>query len=196
MKQTRFNEVVHHLKTAFQLIDQYGIFDSRMLSKYAEFYVAWKMEELGYEVQIGSERTGKNSKNADIYLPNERIRVEVKSSIFKFPQGGWNASFGKGTQITKHKFDICVFIPFSIEEWWEVENTFVFTHEELREISNPRYIMAKFKNNACLLLYHGYYENYTKYMESWDDPEYQIEIDLHKNPEKYQENWDKMKEFL
>jgi len=88
LKKTRFNEVIHHLKTAFQLIDQYGIFDSRMLPKYAEFYVAWKIEELGYEVQIGTERTGKNSKNADIYLPNERIRVEVKSSIFKFPQGG------------------------------------------------------------------------------------------------------------
>ena len=109
---------------------------------------------------------------------------------------GWGASFGKGTQITKQKFDICVFILFSIEEWWEVENTFVFTHEELQEISNPRYSMAAFKSNACLLLYHGNYENYAKYMESLDAPEYQIEIDLHKNPEKYQENWDKIKEFL
>ena len=56
--------------------------------------------------------------------------------------------------------------------------------------------MAAFINNACLLLYHGHYENYTKYMESWDDPEYEIEIDLHKYPEKYQENWEKIKEFL
>ena len=78
-----------------------------------------------------------------------------------------------------------MFIPFSIEEWWEVENTFVFTHEELREISTPRYSMAAFKNNACLLLHHGHYEKYSQYMELWDDPEYKIEIDLHKNPEKY-----------
>ena len=141
-----------------------------MLSKYAEFYVAWKIEELGYEVQIGSERTGKNSKNADIYLPNEKIRVEVKSSTFKFLEGGWSASFRKGSQITKHKFDVCVFISFSIEEWGEVENTFVFAHKEVREISNPRYSMAEVKNNACLLLYHGNYENYSKYMESLDAP--------------------------
>ena len=191
---SRFKQIVHHLESAFQHMDKLGLVESGMLGKYAEYIIAKKLEELGYTVQIGFERNGVNSKNADIFLPVERIRVEVKSSTFKFSEMGWSASFRTGTQIINSKFDACVFITFSPEKWWKVENIFVFTLEELKEISVPRYNSAAHKNNACLLFYHGHYANYSEYLSELKSPEYRVEIDLHKYPENFEERWDKIKD--
>lgn len=193
VKRKLLAKVVNHLESAYEIMGNYGNLEKRMLYKYAEYFVALKLLEHGFDVQIGSERKVKNAKNADIFLPNEKIRVEVKSSIYKPQQEGWAASFGNGTQITKEKFDFCVFITYDKNKWWKVDKIFVFTRDELTEIVKPRYELAAFKNNACLLLYHGNYENYSAYVNVWEETEYDIEIRLNKSPEKYHERWDKIK---
>ena len=190
MNKLDLKEVVEHLGTALKILSSVDIQDGRLRQRYAELLVAYNLAERGHEVQIGSER---ENKNADVYLPEKKIRVEVKSSLYLMrlnkPRTA-DASFRMGKQITENKFDYCVFVTF---EGHDPQEMFVFSREELKEVAKPRPKIAQHPTtNACLLLYHGRYENYSSYLKHYGEPELDIEIKLHKNPEQYNRNWGKI----
>src|ERR1039458_3088315 len=104
----------------------------------------------GHKVQLLDER---DDKGADLYLPKEDIAVEVKCGIQD--EDGWACtSFGRGKQITKKKFDYCVFVVFNNKGEGVVKRIFVFTRDELEQVHRPRRgIAAHLDTNPCLLMY-------------------------------------------
>ena len=104
-----------------------------------EYRVALELAKRGHVVQVLNER---GKRGADIYLPEEDIKVEVKSG--KFVYGSSCASFGKGEQIKEGRFDYCIFVPYD-------ENRI---KEELAEVADmPREKFARFaKTNPCVLV--------------------------------------------
>ena len=187
MNITKLERVVRNLEESLGILAEAGIQDTRIRNRYAELLAAYILASKGFEVQIGAER---KNRNADLYLPIIKKRIEVKSGLY-IPRGEnprtCDASFGKGTQISKKKFDFCVFMTF---DGSTPQEKFVFNRSELSEVTQPRPKMAKFANNSCMLLYHSEYDAYSRYLNRYGEPEYEIEKELHQNPEKFNERWD------
>ena len=95
MKENDLRGVVNNLLSVLNTFQKYEILDTRLTGSYAEMLTALKLSEKGYEVQVRNER---ENTNADLYMPEQGTRVEVKTGI-----GG--ASFGLGKQIKNGKFD-------------------------------------------------------------------------------------------
>ena len=186
MKKGKLSKLVDHLEEILEILTDSKIEDSWIRKTYAEYLIAFRLASQGHKVQICNER---DVRNADIYLPDIRKRVEVKSGLYEEDEYGIyvGASFGKGTQITKEKFDYCAFVTFDQNQ---VRETFLFEKEELKEVGKPRPKIAGFpKTNPCLLLFYKKLESYQKFIGDLPKYKLQAEYDLNKHPQKYKNRW-------
>jgi len=173
----------------FRELKASGVVDHEIRHRYAEFLIASMLAKRGHAVQVLQER---ENKDADLYLPETKQRIEVKSG--KAEEDGWvYASFGKGTQISRKRFDICAFVTFSAK-WERVENIFVFTHRELREVCRKRKRVARYEatNPSVLMLSPSVKEfdvwTKTKRVRGWN-----IERALLTHPERFKDAWGKLR---
>lgn len=190
MKTKALAKVKKSLDDAFKVLTDAGVVDNTLRHRYAEYLVALALSRKGYDAQLSNERANTKS---DIYLADKGISIEVKSG--KCDEDGWAvASFGTGDQIRKKKFGYCVFLTFSGEREGKVQNTFVFTRDELEEVTKPRKgIASHIDTNPCLLLLAPSIKEYKKYMQAHKAQKLHIEYDLNKNPRKYSEKWNKIR---
>lgn len=204
MKTSKLWWVVAYLEKALKSLPHY---DKRLGESLAEYFVAYQIAKRGLKVQVWDER---DNTNADIFLPDQRKRVEVKSSIF---DGG--AAFGFNVnQLTEPKFDYCVLIEFhrkKKDDGWHIKNSRVMSSKEmnLNEIiergnkvrklylkgskkakKEAREWAAHPETNPYLLYTYQNLQEYKEIISKWRT---KIEIDLHKRPNKYNNRWDKIR---
>lgn len=177
---------MNQLEKAIGTISSDGVNDERIMSRYLEYHVAYELARRGHRVQILGER---DDKKADIYLPNERIRVEVKSG--KFVYGSSCASFGRGKQIKESRFDYCVFVPYDKNI---VKESLIFSRDELIEVADrPREKFARFRRtNPCLLVRCDSCNDLISRLEPFGEGVLKIEEQVHKYPARFRDRWDKI----
>ena len=187
MKKEELEKVATHLEKTITELSSAAIDDERIISRYVEYRVALELAKRGYVVQVLNER---DNKGADIYLPEEWIKVEVKSG--KFVYGSSCASFGTGRQIKEGRFDYCVFVPYDENR---IKEFLVFNREELAEVADkPRAKFPRFrKTNPCLLVRCDSYGDLKSRLEPFGEAALKIEEELHKHPEKFKDRWDKIR---
>jgi hypothetical protein len=186
VKKEDLEKVVMHLEETINDLVSAGIDDEKIMSRYLEYRVALELAKREHIVQVLNER---DEKGADIYLPKEDIKVEVKSG--KFVYGSSCASFGTGRQIREGRFDYCVFVPYDENG---IKEFLVFSREELAEVANkPRVKFARFpKTNPCMLVRCDGYEDLKSCLGSSGEDILKIEEELHKHPEKFKDKWNKI----
>lgn len=186
MRTEELENVVIHLEKTIEELSSAGIDDERIMSKLVEYRVALELTRRGHTVQLLNKR---DDKGADIYLPEENIKVEVKSG--KFVYGSSCASFGKGRQIKEARFDYCVFVPYDENK---VKEFLIFSKDELVEVANyPRVKFARFpKTNPCMLVRCDSFDDLKSRLEPFGEKPLKIEEKLHKYPEKFMERLDKI----
>jgi hypothetical protein len=189
--------ITHHLKSILRLLDSPDLRDSRIMSSYAEYLVAYELTKHGHHlVQMLGER---DQLGADIWMPkkghkNGGIGVEVKSGRWqqknKLPMFSC-ASFRKGNQIRDGKFDFCVFAPY--DELGPTE-FLVFARRELSELSKAskeRKGFAKHeKTNPCLLVRCHSYDDLKEVLRPVRP--LRIEKRLHRNEREFRNQWRKI----
>jgi len=126
MESKSIAKIVKHLTAVQSQLSEINETDSIIRSRYAEYFTASKLAERGYTVELLHKRKVKSS---DLYLPDLKKRIEVKS-------GNGSASFGDGAQIRKRKFDYCVFYPVGDEG--RLESPLIFSIDELKELKYKR----------------------------------------------------------
>ncbi len=204
MKKDVLKEAVENLKRILELLPFY---DNRVGERYAEYYVAYELAKRGFEVELANEI---ENTEADIYLPQEEKRTEVKSGDEAF-------SFGKGSQLKDKKFDYFVGVQFQYEKdqkFKKIKRTWIFTLEEMirkkrkkltmvergdkirqlyegsKKARNEARYWADFPDtNPCLLYIYESLDDYEKKVPKWQTD---IEVDLHQYPKKYVDKWDKI----
>jgi hypothetical protein len=182
LKKKELLGIVTSLEKATKSFDVAGMTDTRIMPIFVEYLVAMKLAELGFQVEVVNRRS------YDI-LANGNVRIEVKSG--KYEDGGAAASFGKGEQIKDAKFDYCVFATYSGPKIREI---LVFNKEELKEVADkPRgkAVVMYPKTNPCLLLRYENLSDYCREVEHNDQLD--IEVELHKHPERFLNRWDKIR---
>ena len=171
--------------------------DRRCFELWSEYFTALQIKERhpDWEVKI----TGAIGSPDVVCIKNdEKIRIQVKTGKWRrYPFGSdvmysADASFGKGTQIKKKRFDYLVFI---IHDYIEIREILIFSIDELQEIDARPTMAGDPKRNPCLLSRVGSIEKWEKWIEFYNitDPIYEIERDIIKHPEKYVDRWDKIK---
>ena len=189
MKSKSLKKIVKGLENIFRALKDNEVNDHILRQRYAEYLVASILADKGHTVCLLGER---QNTEADIYLPDKRIRVEVKSG--KIRDRGWtDASFTKGKQI-KRKFDYCVFVVFGKSNRERVKHLFVFTRNELLEVTKKRKNVAAFQDsNPCLLLYAPSLKKYDAYIKEEKTTSFKIERALNRNPKRFHRQWGKIK---
>jgi len=180
-------------------------YDRRIVEAAAEYFVAYQLSKKGFRVQMGEM---KEDSTADIYLPDQNIAVEVKSAQVDSNQATF--SFGKGTQLSKKKFDILVCV--SIEEnegRWnigeiriirleEIDDSLLLRAKKIADLYSKGTEKTKKEarewadhpdTNPCLLYVYGSMKEYLKKVKKWRT---RIEMDLHKSSKGYLNRWDKI----
>lgn len=187
MKKESLARLVEQLEGAINTLRSDGIDDERIMSRYVEYRVAFELSNRGHTVQVLSER---GDKGADIYLPADKLRIEVKSG--KFVYGSSCASFGMGKQIKEGKFDYCVFVPY---DETNLREFLVFSRDELAEVADRQLrSFARYpKTNPCMIVRYDSYEEYKESLERFGEKTLKVEEELHKHPEKFKDNWEKIK---
>ena len=183
MKKEDLANAVEKLDAAMVALGMTEHEDTRIMSIYIEYWVANELAKRGHNVEV------MNRRSYDLLLLEENTRIEVKSG--KYNGVGATASFYKGHQIKDEKFDYCVFATYDID--FRIKEVMVFSREELLEVANkPRASFAAHPTtNPCLLLRYNGLEDYLQRVKA--DKRLEIELDLHKHPEKYISNWGKIK---
>lgn len=190
MKTKSLKEIAKALELIGHELNQQGLQDSRIVERFAEYWVARELSLRGHGVQILNER---EVVSADIYLPESKIRVEVKSAIFD-KDGFAYASFAKGKQITKKKFDFCVFLTFVELGGVKPKDVFIFSLDDLKEIALPRKRLADHpESNSCLLMCGRSLKVYSRQVKEWRVRAYEIEKRLHENPRRFRNRWSKIR---
>lgn len=180
------------LRKAIRELKRVGLKDSKIRSRYAEYFVAGKLVRKGHSVQLLDER---EETTADIYLPDAEKGVEVKSGC-AHEDGFAYASFGVGNQIKKKKFDYCVFVTFGRSGNEDPKNIFVFTRRELKEVATIKgrhALAAHTDTNPCLLIYSPRLKEYNHYCKTNRIKPFGIERQLAKTPSKFRNAWSKIK---
>lgn len=181
MKKENLEEVATHLEKTIKELSSAAIDDERIMSRYVEYRVALELAKQGHVAQVLNER---DDKRAGIYLPEEGIKVEVKSG--KFVYGSSCASFGTGRQIIEGRFDCCVFVPYDEKG---IKEFLVFDRKELTEVAGRRLVkFARFpKTNPCMLVRCDSYDDLKSRLEPFGENILKIERELHKNPDKFKD---------
>ena len=187
MNLNSLTKITKHLKNALRELQPDDLRDRDIRHRYAEYLVAKILSEKGFSVQLLNQR---EDKNADIYLPHaKKKRVEVKSS-YADDNGCWYASFGKGNQIKKDKFDYCVFVTFSKQP----EEIFIFTRQELKEVATRRkWLAAHEDTNPCLLMLAPTQKDFDGFRKEWQIKTFKIEKMLNSSRKKFRNAWHKIK---
>ena len=177
-------------EAALRVLRQHDLRDSKITERYAEYWVACQLSSRGYKVQVLGER---DVTSADIHLPEQEIRVEVKSAVLG-EDGFAYASFGVGKQIRSKKFDYCVFLTFAENDDVQPKDIFIFNREELREIAIPRRRLAAHPDsNPCLLMYGRSIKAYRRQVKKWRIRAFEIEKRLHQKPRQFRNVWKKIR---
>jgi hypothetical protein len=189
MKLKSLKKIVGALKDAFKELDRFELQDRDLRHRYAEYYVALELLKKGHAVQLLGSRV---DTNADIYLPSEGKRIEIKSG--KRDKDNWSyASFTDGNQILKSKFDYCVFVTFECDAE-SISNVLVFTREELVEVANHRKHVARHeKTNPCLFIYASDLRGLMDWTKELGIKAYKIEKTVHTNPKRFKNAWHKIR---
>ena len=125
-------------KNAFDKIDKPGSRVSRKLvGDIGEYYVLQELEKRGFTVNGRGGQAGH-----DIYLPNEDIRIEVKTSLLKneglYPEGinfyGWRVK--NRDQKKDNKFDFLVGI--SLDDSFTKPKFYIFTRKEAFKVGDVK----------------------------------------------------------
>jgi hypothetical protein len=187
MNLKSLRRITKHLRSAICELQDDDLRDRDIRHRYAEYLVARNLRENGFSVQLLNRR---EDRSADIYLPDaNKKRVEVKSS-YADSDGCWYASFGKGNQIEKNKFDYCVFVTFSKKS----EEIFVFTKEELEEVTAIRKGLAAHEDtNPCLLMFAPTQKRFEKLVKEYGIKSFTIEKKLNRCRKKFRNAWHKIK---
>lgn len=187
MKKDDLDMIVIQFEKILEILGSIGIDDERLMSRYVEYCVALELAKQGYFVQVLNER---ENKNADIYIPDKKIRIEVKSG--KFVYGSSCASFGNGSQIKEGKFDYCVFVPYN--EKYQIKEFLIFKRSELTEVADkPRMNFPRFpRTNPCILVRCNDYDDLKNRLEPYGEQILKIEEELHKHPERFKDAWKKI----
>jgi hypothetical protein len=180
------------LRQALEMLEDAGVSDSRIISKYVEYEVASRLANKGHFVQILQKRAKTGS---DICLSkgkDEQIRVEVKSGQWTLDEkSGKNyacASFGRGRQIDwkeRGKFDYCVFVPYKNAR--EELEFLIFCREQLRDVAkigHPNFCDHK-ETNPCLLVRSSDFSDLKTLLRVYDDKPLEIERKIHGHPKDY-----------
>ena len=169
--------------------------DTRVVSKYAEIWVAHKLRR--FEPQIGRLR---ERISADIYLKVLDKRIEVKYSMLKgewrkrFGVNGrnWGWGFGKGTQFQNSKFDLCVLI--AAGEDLLPKDCYIIPLNDFKEgMGKPRPGGKPQSNMPCYGI--TIFEDKTdfeRWKKGWDDLGYPCELEetLNEEPNGYRNKWE------
>mgnify|MGYP001027441132 CR=1 FL=1 len=183
MKKEDLANAVEKLEAAVDAIGMTEHEDTRIMPIYIEYWVANKIaDKTEHETEIVNRR------GYDILLSEKNIKIEVKSGKYNGFVAG--ASFGMGSQIRDRKFDFCIFVTYDID--LSPKEAMIFKREELEEVaSKPRPEVTRYpKTNACVLFRYDTLEDYVRTIDEKNQLE--IEIDLHKHPEKFVNRWDKI----
>jgi hypothetical protein len=193
MKLHSLKQITKSLKAALSEIGNAGLGDRGIRHRYAEFLVASALAKRGHTVQILSER---EDTSADIYLPDTRTKVEVKSCRAHDgnEERDWAyASFGRGTQIKGRKFDYCVWVVFK-KASEEVREILVFTRDELKEVAKIRKgLAAHEETNPCLLCCAPSLRVYVRKLKDWRVKPLKIERSVCQHRKRYANAWAKVK---
>jgi len=182
-------KITRLFEAALRVLRQHDLRDSKIIERFAEYWVACQLSSRGYKVQVLDER---DVTSADIYLPEEEIRVEVKSAILG-EDGFAYASFAVGKQIKKKKFDYCVFLTFAEIGDVQPKDVFIFNREDLRKIAIPRKRLAAHPDsNPCLLIYGRSINAYRRQVKKWRIRAFEIEKRLHQKPRQFRNAWKKI----
>lgn len=183
MKKEDLANAVEKLEMALEALGMTEHEDTRIMPIYVEYWAANELTKIGHNVEIINRRS------YDLLIPEKNIRIEVKSGKYNGLCAA--ASFGKGDQIKTAKFDYCVFATYDID--FSVKEAMVFDREELEEVaSKPRpHFAAHPTTNPCLLLRYDSLDAYLRDIEAADRLD--IEIDLHKYPERFVNGWNKIR---
>lgn len=188
MDKKSLNNVTTLLNKSLRTLSASDVEDSKLRAIYSEYWVANELSKRGYAVQLHDER---KNKNADIYLPEEDIKIEVKSGRYN-SNALAVASFGTGNQILKNKFDYCVFTAFSQNGNSQIDDAFIFTRDELVPIAKSKREVAMHPDtNPCLLFVWKKPSDYKNNMLKKEMVN--IELDLNENRRKYNNRWEKIK---
>ena len=189
MNKQSLIKITNSFKVALHELQRQSLHDSKLTERFAEYWVACELCSQGYTVQLLDER---ESTSADIYLPEEEIRLEVKSAILR-EDGFAYASFAVGKQIKKKKFDYCVFLTFAETGDVQAKDIFIFNRKELREIAIPRKRLAAHPDsNPCLLIYGRSIKAYRRQVKKWRIRAFEIEKRLHQKPRQFRNAWKKI----
>jgi hypothetical protein len=191
VKYSTLVEIKKSLEDIFKELNKEDIKDNNLRHRYAEYLVASILAKSGYGVCLLNKRENGKA-DIDICVAGNKIRIEVKSG--KYESDNWAcASFGQGTQISKNKFDCCVFVTFDKDEEGKVNEFYVFTRDELKEVSRHRKGVARYEEtNPCLLLRAPNFKEYSKYMRANKLKMFKIEEEFNRNPKKYKDAWNKI----
>ena len=182
MKKKSLASVVTRLEDTLEALRAAEIEDNRIFPIYAEYLVALKLSQVGFSVQVVNRRS------YDILL-NGNVRIEVKTGKHEYGVCA-AASFSKGNQIRDKKFHYCIFVTY---DRLRVKEILVFSREELEEVAlRPRGspVVRYPKTNPCILLRYDNLEDYLNNMEGLEKLD--IEVELHKHPERFLNRWDKI----
>lgn len=158
--------------------------DRRLAPYCSEYLVASRLLHKGHDPEVLQTR-----RRPDVYLRDIEKYVEVKSGHSDLSDWGCGASFGTGNSIKNRKFDYCVFVIFS---GLDPSEFLIFSVDELREVAdNPRpRPYTVFPNNRCVLLRYNSLEEYLEDVEGYT---LDIELELHRHPERFRDRWDKIR---
>ena len=188
MKLKSLKRITKSLRDVFAELNRYELQDREIRHRYAEFFVASELCKRGHDVQLLGER---EDKSADIYLPNKKKRVEIKSG--KCHEDKWAyASFTNGNQISANKFDYCVFVTFAYGEE-AIKDILVFTRKELKEIANLRKGVARFEStNPCLFMYARNLKEFDDWTKEKKVKAFKIEREVLGFSKRFRNAWDKI----
>jgi hypothetical protein len=184
-------KITKSLRIVLRELALHGLKDKNIRCQYAEYLVAKKLTDKKHEVQI---LNGRDNTNADIFLPRTEERVEVKSSCFD--DEGWAyPSFKDGNQVSKGKFDYCVWIVFDGKNSEEPKKIFIFTKKELQEVAKARRHYAGHESNSRLLTYGRKLNEYDDWMQKHNFKPFKIERKLLKHQKEFSgaRAWDKIR---
>ena len=188
VKLKSLKRITNSLKDVFAELKNCGLQDHVIRHRYAEFFVTFELRSRGHNVQLLGKR---EDKSADIYLPDKKKRVEIKSG--KCDEDKWAyASFGKGKQIRAKKFDYCVFVTFACNDE-TVQDVLIFTRKELQEVTKFRkHVAAHESTNPCLFMYARNFNELTAWTSENGIKAFKIEKKVHRNPKKFRYAWNKI----
>lgn len=190
MELKSLQKITKSLEAVLRELGDLKLYDTGIRHRYAEFFVALELRKIGHAVQMLDER---EDTSADLYLPNEKIKVEVKCGKCHNDDNWAYASFGKGNQIGAKKFNYCVFVTFNCGKE-SIRDVLVFSIEELEETKERRKGIAKHEStNPCIFMYAPNLKDFDDWVKESGKRAFKVERDVHRFSRRFKNAWRKIK---